>query len=60
MQTCLKCSHRWDNTDDACPECGSRRISEGNLCKCPECLEFCDIDEINMFGGYCEECGGYN
>lgn len=24
--------------------------------KCPECLQTCSQDELDMFGGLCEEC----
>ena len=26
--------------------------------KCPECLQPTPIDELNTFGGLCEECSG--
>lgn len=27
--------------------------------RCPECLEYVGIDELEMFGGLCEECSMY-
>jgi len=60
-------NHHWDNInreillrhlrtyfDDEViyPESESMRII------CPECLEKTSQDELDMFGGFCEECSG--
>jgi len=35
-----------------------RNDSEAAVIKCPECLDTVDQQELNMFGGLCEECSG--
>lgn len=32
--------------------------SEVAVVKCPECLNVCSQEELDMFGGLCEECSG--
>lgn len=33
-------------------------VSNPEKPKCPECLQPTDQDELDMFGGLCEECSG--
>ena len=31
---------------------------DGTVIKCSECLQQCSQEELDMFGGLCEECSG--
>jgi len=33
-------------------------LVSGSFSKCPECLQPTPQDELDMFGGLCEECSG--
>lgn len=33
-------------------------LVSGSFSKCPECLLPTPQDELDMFGGFCEECSG--
>lgn len=35
-----------------------QNIVIGSVSKCPECLQPTPQDELDMFGGLCEECSG--
>lgn len=33
-----------------------KMVEDEDAIKCPECLQDCDQDELDCFGGMCEEC----
>ena len=69
---CIDCKRTWTHEDDYCPNCASENhctlheyevimgtpVAEGNepIPKCPECLNPCELSELKMFGGFCENC----
>lgn len=46
------------SVNEAIPKIENKKDGEVTSFKCPECFEMTDAEELETFGGMCEECSG--